>query len=235
MINTFIKDIIIVTGGGRGIGLACVKELTSIGYHVFIIGLSEKLIEPIPETTYFSCNLADRNERSRVINLISNLPDIKIKALVNNAAISHNYSAIDYPNEKWDDIISLNLTAVFELSCAFLKLGCKIIINMASVNSFNGARNIVGYTTTKHALLGMTKCLSNEWAHMGIRVNCIAPGFIETDMLNLIDKDLIISRIPKGRIGEPVEVAKVVKFLISDESEYISGTTIAVDGGWLGR
>jgi 3-oxoacyl-[acyl-carrier protein] reductase len=70
---------------------------------------------------------------------------------------------------------------------------------------------------------------------MGIRVNCIAPGFIETDMLNLINRDLIISRIPKGRIGEPVEVAKVVKFLISDESEYISGTTIAVDGGWLGR
>jgi 3-oxoacyl-[acyl-carrier protein] reductase len=70
---------------------------------------------------------------------------------------------------------------------------------------------------------------------MGIRVNCIAPGFIETDMLNLMNRDLIIGRIPKGRIGEPVEVAKVVKFLISDESEYISGTTIAVDGGWLGR
>lgn len=229
------RDIVVVTGGTRGIGLACVQELTSIGFHVFIIGRSEKNTRSIPHTTYFCCNLADRIERKKLIASISTMNNIDIKGLVNNAAIAHNYSALDYDEDKWDEIISLNLTAVFELSCAFFKLGCKSIVNMASISAFNGAKNIAGYATAKHGLIGMTKCLSNEWAHFGVRVNCVAPGFIQTDMLNLSNKDMIIGRIPQGRFGEAYEVANVVRFLITDESAYVTGSTIVVDGGWLGR
>lgn len=235
IINNKIKDVIVVTGGSRGIGLACVNELTSIGYHVFIIAKTENLTQSIPNTTYFSCDLADRNERKKIISIISEIKNINLRALVNNAAVAHNYSAVDYIDDKWDEIISLNLTAVFELSCAFYKMGCKSIVNMASISAFNGAKNIVGYASAKHALIGMTKCLSNEWAHMGVRVNCVAPGFIQTDMLELNNKDIILSRIPQGRIGEASEVAKIVSFLISETSGYITGTTIVVDGGWLGR
>jgi 2-deoxy-D-gluconate 3-dehydrogenase len=116
-----------------------------------------------------------------------------------------------------------------------VRLGCKRIINIASISAFNGARNIVGYAATKHAMVGMTKCLSNEWAPLGVTVNNIAPGFIQTDMLQLADPTTIIGRIPVGRIGEPQDVAGAMLFLASDESSYITGSTIMVDGGWSGR
>ena len=158
-----------------------------------------------------------------------------LNILINNAAISHPYSALDYPADEWGKIVEVNLTAVFDLSCQAVRLGCKRIINIASISAFNGARNIVGYATTKHAMIGMTKCLSNEWGSLGVTVNNIAPGFIQTDMLQLADPNTIIGRIPAGRIGKPQDVTGAMLFLASDESCYITGSTIMVDGGWLGR
>ena len=155
--------------------------------------------------------------------------------LINNAGITQSYPAIDYPLDQWDEIIAVNLTAPFDLSCQAVKQGCKRIINIASIQAFNGARNISGYAVTKHGIIGMTKCLSNEWASLGVTVNNIAPGFIKTDMLELADPSTIIGRIPVGRLGEPNDLLGAMLFLVSDESRYVTGSTIMVDGGWLGR
>jgi 2-deoxy-D-gluconate 3-dehydrogenase len=121
-----------------------------------------------------------------------------------------------------------------------VQLGCKRIIQIASVSAFNGARNIVGYATAKHGLIGMTKCLSNEWAPLGTTVNNIAPGLIATEMLGNLMADAtrtaeVTGRIPAGRMGTPKDLVGAMLFLASDEAQYVTGTSIVVDGGWLGR
>jgi 2-deoxy-D-gluconate 3-dehydrogenase len=108
------------------------------------------------------------------------------------------------------------------------------------VSAFSGARNIVGYATAKHGLIGMTKCLSNEWAPIGVTVNNIAPGLIDTEMISYLANDPkrtseVVGRIPVGRLGTPKDIVGAMLFLASEQSQYITGTTIAVDGGWLAR
>jgi 2-deoxy-D-gluconate 3-dehydrogenase len=225
----------VVTGGRRGIGHAFALALREAGVKVVVVAKSIDRGNLPDDIVYAGkIDLAQPSDRENLITSITRdcgKPDI----LINNAAISHPYSALDYPADEWDKILAVNLTAVFDLSCQAVRLGCKRIINVASISAFNGARNIVGYAVTKHAMIGMTKCLSNEWAALGVTVNNIAPGFIQTDMLHLADPQTIIGRIPVGRIGEPQDVAGAMLFLASDESSYITGSTIMVDGGWLGR
>jgi 2-deoxy-D-gluconate 3-dehydrogenase len=228
------EKIVIVTGGSRGIGLACTARLLKEGYFVITVSRNPFTKELHNMHIHINADLADRSARTKLIDEISKrFPSVY--ALVNNAGISHKYSALDYPSAKWDQILSVNLTAPFELAKAAKRLGCRRIVNIASISAFNGARNIVGYATAKHGLIGMTKCLSNEWAQDGVLVNCVAPGFIETDMLELAHPDTIIGRIPVGRFGCADEVADAVYFLVSDQSKYTTGSTIVVDGGWLGR
>jgi 2-deoxy-D-gluconate 3-dehydrogenase len=225
----------VVTGGRRGIGYASALALRDEGYLVTILAKSRSPIHPLPSNiNYISVDLSKRNSRQNVFDEVLQLAS-GIDVLVNCAGIAHSYAALDYPSADLDEILSINLIAPFELSCAAVKLGCKRVINIASISAFNGARNISVYATTKHGLLGMTKCFSNEWAPLGVTVNCIAPGFIETDMLALSDPSLVIGRIPVGRLGQPSEVASTVVFLASVQASYITGSTIMVDGGWLGR
>lgn len=225
----------VVTGGRRGIGCAFSLALRDAGAKVVVVAKSADRGDLPDDIVYAGkTDLSRSGERENLIDLITNgcgKPDI----LINNAAISHPYSALDYPVDDWNNILELNLTAVFDLSCQAVRLGCKRIINIASISAFNGARNIVGYAVTKHAMIGMTKCLSNEWAPLGVTVNNIAPGFIQTDMLQLSDPKTVVGRIPVGRIGAPQDVVGAMLFLASDESSYVTGSTIMVDGGWLGR
>jgi 2-deoxy-D-gluconate 3-dehydrogenase len=225
----------VVTGGRRGIGRAFSLALRDAGAKVVVVAKSADRGDLPDDIVYAGkTDLSRSGERENLIDLITSgcgKPDI----LINNAAISHPYSALDYPVDEWNNILELNLTAAFDLSCQAVRLGCKRIINIASISAFNGARNIVGYAVTKHAMIGMTKCLSNEWAPLGVTVNNIAPGFIQTDMLQLSDPKTVIGRIPVGRIGEPQDVVGAMLFLASDESSYVTGSTIMVDGGWLGR
>lgn len=225
----------VVTGGRRGIGRAFALALRDAGVKVVVIAKSSDRGD-LPDDIIYAGNidLAQPRDRKDVIFSITRncgAPDI----LINNAAITQSYSALDYPVDEWDKIIAVNLTAVFDLSCQSVRLGCKRIINMASIQAFNGARNISAYAVTKHAIIGMTKCLSNEWAPLGVTVNNIAPGFIQTDMLQLTDPNTVIGRIPVGRLGEPKDLIGAMLFLASDESNYVTGSTIMVDGGWLGR
>jgi 2-deoxy-D-gluconate 3-dehydrogenase len=225
----------VVTGGRRGIGRAFALALREEGAKVIVVAKSADRGDLPDDIVYTGkTDLAQSNDRKDLIASITcdfGKPDI----LINNAAISHSYSALDYPASEWNKILEVNLTAVFDLACQAVRMGCKRIINIASISAFNGARNIVGYAATKHAIIGMTKCLSNEWAPLGVTVNNIAPGFIQTDLLQLADPKTIIGRIPVGRIGEPQDVVGAMLFLASDESSYITGSTIMVDGGWLGR
>jgi len=225
----------VVTGGRRGIGRAFALALRDAGLKVVVIAKSGDSGD-LPEDIIYVGNidLSKRKDRENLLFSISRdcgTPDI----LINNAGITQSSSALDCPFDEWDKIMELNLTAVFDLSCQAVRLGCKRIINMASIQAFNGARNISAYAVTKHGIIGMAKCLSNEWAPLGVTVNNIAPGFIQTDMLQLADPDAIIGRIPVGRLGTPKDLVGAMLFLASEESDYVTGSTIMVEGGWLGR
>ena len=169
----------------------------------------------------------------------------RIDILVNNAGIIKRCDAIDVTPENWDAVDFLNEKMVFFLSQAVAKQwvadkkGGKII-NIASMLSFQGGIRVPAYTSSKSAVMGMTKALANEWAKYGINVNAIAPGYMATNNTNQLRQDEerseeILARIPAGRWGTPADVGGAAIFLASDAAAYVNGYTLAVDGGWLAR
>lgn len=216
----------VVTGGRRGIGRACALALYDAGYKVNVIAKSQDRGDLPPDMGYMSLDLSRAN--------IEPTCDV----LVNAAGIARGYSVGDYPVDERNELWSINYFVAVLLARYAVKKGCKRIVNITSVSAFNGARNNSEYCATKAALTAWTKCASNEWAPMGVTVNCIAPGFIDTDMLQFRDeqhKQDVIGRIPVGRLGKPEDVTGALLFLVSDAAQYVTGTTIVVDGGWLGR
>ena len=152
--------------------------------------------------------------------------------------------AAEHSLDAWDQLLEVNLSAPFVLAQS---LGAKMaargagkIIFTASLLSFQGGLNVAAYTASKHAIAGVTKALANEWAPAGVNVNAVAPGYIETDNTQALRDDpiragAILERIPAGRWGRPEDIAGAVVFLASPASDYVNGTVLAVDGGWLGR
>ena len=165
--------------------------------------------------------------------------------LVNNAGRITRAPAAETSADDWHDVIGLNLTAPFFLAQAFASPllrdgGRGSIVNVVSMNSFQGGMEVPAYTASKHGLLGVTRALANEWTARGIRVNGIAPGWMSTDLTAALREDpardeALLARMPIGRWGEPPDLAGAVVYLASDASSYVSGTFIAVDGGWLAR
>ena len=165
--------------------------------------------------------------------------------LVNNAGIIRRADAVDFTEADWDDVIDVNLKAVFFLSQAFARAAFArgaggAIVNIASLLAFQGGIRIPTYTAAKHGVAGLTKLLANEWAARGINVNAIAPGYIETNNTEALRADpdrnkAILDRIPAGRWGEPADIAGAAVFLASPAARYIHGTILPVDGGWLAR
>ena len=169
----------------------------------------------------------------------------RIDILVNNACIIRRADAIDLSERDWDEVIDLNLKATFFLSqamarqCLAQQRGGKII-NVASMLSYQGGVRVPSYTASKSGVVGITRALANEWAVHGINVNAIAPGYMATNNTAALRADedrnaAILARIPCGRWGEPADMAGPVVFLASQASNYVNGTTLAVDGGWLAR
>jgi len=169
----------------------------------------------------------------------------RLDILVNNAGIIRRADALDFSERDWDDVIAVNLKAVFFLAQAAARqfIAQKSpwrIINTASLLSFQGGIRVPSYTAAKSGVMGLTKLLANEWAKHGITVNAIAPGYMDTNNTAALRADPvrsaeILGRIPAGRWGLPADLAGPVVFLASEASAYVTGHTLAVDGGWLAR
>jgi 2-deoxy-D-gluconate 3-dehydrogenase len=173
----------------------------------------------------------------------SRLDDLSV--LVNNAGMIRRAPAAETSAEDWQEVIDLNLTAPFFLAQAFARPlladgGHGSVVNVVSMNSFQGGMEVPAYTASKHGLLGITRALANEWTGHGIRVNGIAPGWMSTDLTGPLREDpardeALLARMPIGHWGEPDDLAGAVVYLASDAARYVSGSFIAVDGGWLAR
>lgn len=238
----------LVTGGRRGIGKAIVLAMARSGAEVFAVGLQPDVeLEKAAyregwKVRYVIADLTDREARAHLIDAVNG--DGGLDILVNNAGVQVQAPLCEYTLDQWDLDLELLTTATFHLSQGFspkmIERGRGRIINISSISGFQGARNIVGYTTAKHAVIGLTKALGNELGPAGITVNAIAPGICETDMAkdvfeNKEKSEVIKGRIPLGRFAQPDDVAGPVLFLCSDAAAYIHGQTLLVDGGWLAR
>jgi 2-dehydro-3-deoxy-D-gluconate 5-dehydrogenase len=241
----------LVTGSHRGIGAAIAVALAKAGANV---GCHGRDPQPGPacdeiraaggQTFYFSADLADSKTYPRLIErTIAEFGSIDI--LVNNAGVIRRAAAAEYPTEFWDELITVNLTAVFRLSqLAGRQMiergeGGKIV-NIASLLSFQGGILVPAYAAAKGGVAQLTKALANEWASKGINVNAIAPGYMATDNTAALRDDpvrsrQILDRIPAARWGEAGDIAGAAVFLCSSASDYVHGHVLAVDGGWLAR
>ncbi len=242
----------IVTGAARGLGQAMALALAEAGADIVAVD-----VEPLDAT---SAAIADRGVRcaTRELDLRALTPDAAadliawsrtrfedLSVLVNNAGMIRRAPAAETSAQDWHDVIGLNLTTPFFLSQAFANRLFRdgepgSIINVVSMNSFQGGMEVPAYTASKHGLLGVTRALANEWTARGIRVNSIAPGWMSTELTAALREDhardeALLARMPIGHWGEPSDLAGAVVYLASDASSYVSGTFIAVDGGWLAR
>ncbi|MBL6631145.1 MAG: SDR family oxidoreductase, partial [Candidatus Nanopelagicales bacterium] len=194
-----------------------------------------------PNYRTYAADLSVRSETEALIDTLK-ADHERIDVLINNAGHALRAPSVDYPMDDWDRLIELNLTAPFLLSRGLappmLQRGAGKVIFTASLWSFLGGRSVPAYTVTKSGIAGMIRALSNEWAPQGVQVNGIAPGYIDTDLTRPAINDpeigpAFLSRIPAGRWGEPRDVAGAALFLASHHSDYITGTIVPVDGGWL--
>ena len=234
--------IALVTGATRGIGRAVAEELVSKGAFVIGTATSEKGAESI--SAYLGekgkglvLKVADQASIDAVLEQIKQeFGDIDI--LVNNAGITRDNLLMRMKDEEWFDILQTNLSSVYHLSKAMLRTMMKKrfgrIINIGSVVGSMGNAGQTNYCAAKAGLIGFSKALAKEVASRGITVNVVAPGFIATDMTDVLSEELknnLLTQIPAGRLGEPKDIAKAVAFLASEDASYINGTTLHVNGG----
>lgn len=238
----------LVTGGGAGIGFACALRFASGGARVTIVGrrsaveAAAALRDRGFEADALECDLADV-EAARELGART-AAEHEIDILVNNAGIIYREPAVTHDPDEWQRVLDVNLMSVWALTqplgAAMVERGYGRIVTIASLLSFQGGINVVSYATTKHAVVGMTKTLANEWAPHGVTVNCVAPGYIATNNTTALRADEvreseIRSRIPAGRWGEPDDIAGAVAFLAGPDAAYVTGHTLVVDGGWMAR
>jgi len=235
----------VVTGGSRGIGMEIVKLFLKEGASVTFLDLIESEFMAEHEALakdrgtsvlYKKTNVASEDEVNRVIKEI--LDEGSIDILVNNAGITRDGLVFRMPLENWETVLTINLTSAFLVSKPIARAMAKqrsgSIINMASVVGVGGNAGQTNYSASKAGLIGFTKSLAKEVASRNVRVNAVAPGFIDTEMtqkLNDQAKDAMLGQVPMARAGTPEEVAKVVLFLASDLSSYVTARVIQIDGG----
>jgi len=242
----------VVTGARRGIGLAIARALAEAGADIIGVSASlestgsdvQRAVEDAGRS--FTGHRVDLGRRAAVTELAATLTagDRQVDILVNNAGTIARAPAVLHTDEDWDHVIEVDLSSQFvlarELGRQMVGRGSGKVIFTASMLSFQGGVNVVGYTAAKSAIAGVTRALANEWAAHGVNVNAIAPGYIATDNTAALRQDpvrdrAILDRIPAGRWGRPDDLAGAAVFLASSASDYVHGTVLAVDGGWLGR
>jgi NAD(P)-dependent dehydrogenase (short-subunit alcohol dehydrogenase family) len=237
--------IALITGGGSGIGLAIAEKFVGNGITTVIVGRDQQKLAAAAEKLGPLCHpvSADLNDLAAIPALVQKIIDAygRIDILVNNAGINMKKEFTEVTDEDFDRILHTNLKAVFSLSREVVKtmlpLGKGNIINISSMASQYGIPKVIAYTASKSAIEGMTKAMAVELSPMGILVNCIAPGFIATDMsakaLNgdAERKQKVFSRTPLGRLGDPADIGDAALFLASDQAKYLTGVVLPVDGG----
>ena len=235
----------VITGGTRGIGFATAKKFLENEAKVVLLGSKQETVEKATKelkqmnSNYnvigFYPNLSSKEEMNELFKEVKKLYG-RIDILINNAGISSKTKIEDYTEEEYDNIVNLNIRSVFNCSkeiIPYLKETKGVILNTSSMVSIYGQPSGIMYPTTKFAVNGITKSLARELAPQGIRVNAIAPGIINTDMVAKLPKEMIeplIKTIPFGRIGEPEDIANAFLFLSSNLSSYITGIVLSVDG-----
>ena len=232
---------IIVTGASGGIGNSIVEKLNDCGANVLASGTRlEKLEELKNKFNNIKILKFDISQSDKIEEFIDNAANELggLDCIVNNAGITQDNLAIRMSIDEWKKVIDINLTSTFLMSKFAIKKMLKNkkgkIINITSVVGHTGNLGQANYTASKAGLVAMSKSLAIEYAKKNINVNCISPGFIKTAMTDKIDekfKDVIISKIPSARLGEPEDIANAVLFLASDNSNYINGETLHVNGG----
>jgi len=232
---------VLITGGTRGIGEAAVRRFITGGYDVYFIYRCEddlaRALEKQTGATGIRCDVSDSDAVKRASETVG-----RISVLVNNAGIAQIKMFSDITDDEWRKMFAVNTDGAYNCTKAFLspmiheKYGR--IINVSSVWGIIGSSCEVHYSSSKAALIGMTKALAKELGPSGITVNCVAPGVIDTDMNKNLGSDTILSlkeQILVGRLGRPDEIAELIYFLASEQAGYITGQVIAADGGFAGN
>ena len=236
------KKNIIVTGASGGIGNSIIKKLNEAGANILASGTRIEKLEELKKNfegikiLKFDISQSDKIEEF-IENATSELGG-NLDGMVNNAGVTQDNLAIRMSLGEWQKVININLTSTFLMSKFAIKKMLKNksgkIINITSVVGHTGNLGQANYTASKAGIVAMSKSLAIEYAKKNININCISPGFIKTAMTDKIDekfKEIIVSKIPSGRLGEPDDIANAVLFLSSDQSDYINGETLHVNGG----
>ena len=234
------KRNIFISGASRGIGKSMAKHFAKSNFNV--VGTSRnnfKFDDDLENLLPLKLDVTSRNDVKNCFDELKSknlLPDI----LINNAGITADQLFLRMSDDDWDDVINTNLTGTFNLTKIFLKNMIKNkfgrIINISSISGLMGNPGQVNYSSSKAALNGFTKSLAKEVGSRNITVNCVAPGFIDTDMTSYIgenERNEILKKIPLNKFGSPEDISKLVMFLMSDQASYITGQTISIDGGLL--
>ncbi len=238
------EKLAIVTGASRGIGKACAIELAKAGYDIAVtfagnVDAANKTVEELKafgvDAAAFKFDVSNKDEAAKGIEeIIAKFG--RIDVLVNNAGITRDGLFMRMSAENWDAVINTNLSSAFYVSQPVVKVMMKqrsgAIVNMSSVVGVSGNAGQANYSAAKAGLIGLTKTLAKELGSRGIRVNAIAPGFINTDMTKDLDTSKFTDFIPLKRLGEPEDIAKAVKFIAVD-AEYVTGQVLEVDGGLI--
>ena len=240
--NNLENKNIIVTGASGGIGNSIVKKLNKAGANILASGTRIEKLEELKKNfeniKILRFDISQSNKIAEFIENATNELGGSLNGLVNNAGITQDNLAIRMSLEEWQKVININLTSTFLMSKFAIKKMLKNksgkIVNITSVVGHTGNLGQANYTASKAAIVAMSKSLAIEYAKKNININCISPGFIKTAMTDNIDqkfKEVIVSKIPSARLGEPDDIANAVLFLSSEQSNYINGETLHVNGG----
>ncbi|MGI9665860.1 MAG: SDR family oxidoreductase [Acidimicrobiia bacterium] len=242
----------LVTGARRGLGMGIAHGLARAGADIVAVSSGQEpvgseiqaLVESCGRSFLGrSCDFSNRDDTRDLVGWLS-AEGVDIDILVNNAGTARRSAAVTHSDDDWDTVLEVNLHAPFvltrELGRPMVERGTGKVIFVASVLSFQGGYMVPSYTAAKSALAGLTRALANEWASEGVNVNAIAPGYMETEITQPLRDDpvratAISDRIPAGRWGTPDDLAGPVVFLASSAADYVHGTVLTVDGGWMGR
>jgi len=237
------ERVAIVTGGSKGIGQAISIELAKVGYYIVINYKSDdaaasetlNMIKNIgADAEIIKFDVSDVNETKDAINNITSRLN-NIEVLVNNAGITADGLFVMMPEHDWDSVISTTLKGFYNITKPVLEMMIQrkqgSIVSISSVSALIGHRGQANYSAAKAGLIGTSRAIASEVARLGIRVNVVAPGIIKTEMIKDIPRNIIKEMIPMARAGQPEEIAKVVRFLCSEDASYITGQVISVNGG----